>query len=202
MFSYEATAAYKSERCSGSVEIQNSYIEIHNDSSYVNFELSVLVAGYYYANFWINPSRLKNGTYTSFQVLLNDRIIGEIIPQKGDWQSLGLSDDSPIYLCRGENTISVGSALPEIPQIENISISEDLDGATIDGALYKSFRESVLSECFTDDSEDSSDCVDETVAMASDTLSSQDDPLYNFSYSQGHYYKYTFLRDYISIKEK
>lgn len=122
------------------IKIEN---EVSSNESYTNFELSVPVSGNYYVNFWLLPTQLANGSYSTFKVLVNGIYAGQIIPVKGNWQTIGLSDHRMVDLQQGVNVLSVVAEIPEVPEIEFVRLSKTAAKSQISSVAYDSYLSKV-----------------------------------------------------------
>lgn len=113
--------------------------DVLDNESYTNFELTVPSSGYYYVNFWLLPVELADGSFSPFKILINGSDAGQIIPAKGNWQSIGLPDNAKIYLLGGSNIISVVAGLPIVPEVEFLRVSEIAGQAVISSAAYDAY---------------------------------------------------------------
>lgn len=76
----------------GDIVINSSIKEAIGDKTYTKFEINVPQAGSFNFNAWLMATQLKDGTYSSYDVLVNgSKIEGRIAPTRSDWQSIGLT---------------------------------------------------------------------------------------------------------------
>lgn len=64
----------------------------------VNFIVNAPQNGLYYCNFWMLPTTYAGDSCASYDVLLNNKAIGQIVAIHGGWQSLGLDGVPRILL--------------------------------------------------------------------------------------------------------
>lgn len=108
----------------GDVVITNSINETVGNECYTTFQIIAPSEGDYYINFWLLPAKYVDDTYTTFKVLVNGNNVGRIVPTKGNWQSIGLPDNAKVSLNKGENSVSLVTNIPEIPQAEFVRLSK------------------------------------------------------------------------------
>lgn len=85
---------------SGDVRINKSILKVEGDDSYNTFEIDVPQDGYYYLNAWMMIPRQPDGSFLSYNVLLNNTK-SELKTQatKDNWQNVSVTgNDNPIYL--------------------------------------------------------------------------------------------------------
>lgn len=107
-----------------------------------NFEIEVNESGNYYAQFWLQPAKYANGSYTTFKVYVNDELVGTIKPTKGNWQSVSIDKKSTLKLNSGTNVISIATNAPEFPDVESVRLSKDAGVAAFSSKAYDSYLES------------------------------------------------------------
>ena len=123
----------------GDVIITSSTNEIIEDDSYTSFEIEVESAGEYYLNFWLLPAEYENGSLYTYEVLVNGNNAGTIVPAKGNWQSIGLSNNGKVNLQQGKNTISVITEAPNVVEVEFVRLSKTFSKAKISSNAYDSY---------------------------------------------------------------
>lgn len=128
----------------GDAIIKKSTNEVVGNNAIISFEVEVPVAGEYYANFWMFPAKLRDGSFARYSVSVNGNILADkIIPTVGDWQDITLSERKRISLCKGINTIAVIGVIPNIPNVEHIKLSLNLKDAKIDDTRYNSYKSTI-----------------------------------------------------------
>lgn len=121
----------------GDVVISSSTKEVIGNKSYTRFEINAPRSGSYYLNAWLMATKLNDGTYSSYDVLVNGaKIAGRLAPTRGDWQSIGLTTGK-VVLHAGVNTVSIVGTVPEIPEVEFIKLSASNTG--ISSAKYDNY---------------------------------------------------------------
>lgn len=196
----------------GEVAINATIVEVVQDTSHVTFEISSPEAGPFYINFWMCPARRKDGGMREYDVIVNGiREERKISPTHPDWQSIGLSDGKTVFLNKGINSIAIEGHIPDIPQVEFIRLTTKQSEALISDSRYKAYKAEISNERLFDISSDqegiavisndTSDVVsiDETVDLPVDE---QNSPPYNFRYSKGIKYKYTFFKEVYFSKDE
>lgn len=123
----------------GDVIITDLSNETVGNESHAVFNITAPSAGDYYMNFWLLPAKYEDNTYTIFKVLVNGSNVGNIIPDKGNWQSIGLPENKMVALQKGENTIALVTTVPEIPQVEFVRLSKASHKAQISSAAFDSY---------------------------------------------------------------
>lgn len=140
----------------GDVVITSLFNEVVEGLSYTGIEVTAESEGSYYLNFWLLPARLADGSFSSFDVLVNGERAGEIVPIKGNWQSIGLSDNRPVDLQEGRNTISVIARIPQVAEIEFIRMSKEKEKAEISSEKYDDY----LAQAKTGNKDDNTVIID------------------------------------------
>jgi len=187
----------------GDVVLLKSTQKVEDQKSIVSFEIEAPRSGGYYISFWLCPAKLNNGTFASYDVSVNGKNInGKIIPTRGDWHSISLSNGQVIELDEGVNVISVIGTIPDIPSVEHIRMSSIRDNSIIDGSKYDSYKANIIQESRAD-AENNAFAFQTLIA---DTLSNDDNnftqnssprneaPLYDYTYRIGAHVKYTFYK--------
>lgn len=123
----------------GEVIITSSTNEIIENDSYTSFEIEVESAGEYYLNFWLLPAEYEDGSLYAYEVQVNGYNAGAIVPAKGNWQSIGLSNNGKVNLQQGKNTISVITEAPNVVEVEFVRLSKTFSKAKISSNAYDSY---------------------------------------------------------------
>lgn len=187
----------------GAAVIKKNEVIIDGDNAIISFEVEVPVAGEYYANFWMFPTRLKDGSYYNYAVSVNGSILRDkIIPTIGDWHDITLSGNRKISLNKGINTIAVIGDVPDIPNVEHVKLSLHIQDASIDATKYNNYKLATKKA-----SVEYSRRIPSIIPYSGiDTLSfnqisridtqtsTSDDPLYNYEYALGLILRYTFYK--------
>lgn len=85
----------------GEAIIKKSTINVDGDNAIVSFEVDVPATGEYYVNFWMFPTKLKDGSLADYAVSVNGNILKDkIVPTKGDWHDATLLEHRRISLDR------------------------------------------------------------------------------------------------------
>lgn len=127
----------------GDVTIKKSYIKIDGGYAFRIFEIEAPDEGEYYLNSWMMVPRTKEG-YKEFSVIINgEKQIKSIKPEKDGWQSIkiknNLKDPEKIRLVKGLNTVTFGTMLPDIPEVEFVRLSKDINKAEISSEQYDAY---------------------------------------------------------------
>lgn len=187
----------------GDVVIKKNEIIIEGNNAIISFEVEVPVAGEYYANFWMFPTRLKDGSYYNYSVSVNGCILRDRIePTIGDWHDITLSGNRKISLNKGINTIAVIGVVPDIPNVEHVKLSLNMQDASIDAAKYNNYKLAAKRASI-----EYSRGISSVIPYSGvDTLSfnpiyrintqtsTSDNPLYNYKYALGLIIRYTFYK--------
>ena len=115
----------------GDITIESSVNEIIDNESHTYFNIESTSEGDYFINFWLMPAKHKDNTYSTYKVLVNGVFAGDIVPKKGNWQAIGLSNKRIVKLNRGSNTISIVAQMPEVPAVEFVRLSKTMSRASI-----------------------------------------------------------------------
>lgn len=191
----------------GDALIKKSTQKADGDNAITSFEVEVPVAGEYYANFWMFPTKLKDGTLANYAVSVNGSILKDkIVPTIGDWHDATLSGNRKISLNKGVNTIAVIGAVPDIPNVEHIRLSSNIQEAIIDATKYRDYKSEVeeisamnatrknllLQDLKRDTLSFSGTSRLSTVESVAPTI--VDSPLYNYEYALNLMVDYTFYK--------
>lgn len=95
------------------------------------FMVDAPATGNYYMRFWLNPTSSDNISFQAHQVIINDEVVGEIIPTASGWQSIGISEVEKVMLYQGENEIRITGDAIAAPMIDSVRISDDANQAEI-----------------------------------------------------------------------
>ena len=191
----------------GDAVIKKSTQEVNGNNAIVSFEVEVPVAGEYYANFWMFPTKLKDGSFANYTVLVNGVLLEDkIVPAIGDWHGIALSGNGKVSLNKGVNTIAVVGTVPDIPNVEHLKLSSSPQNANIDATKYKVYK----SELEEISARNAAQNALVTTALGTDTLSTSntsrlstvgvaamtttDPPLYNYEYYLSLIIDYTFYK--------
>ena len=121
------------------ITITNPKNEVVDGKSYTIFEINSDKEGDFYVNFWLIPAKYADGSYSVYDVLVNDLLAGKIVPQRGNWQAIGLLGRGKIQLQRGLNRIAVVGIAPEVPEVEFVRLAEKEDAVAISSKSYDSY---------------------------------------------------------------
>lgn len=131
----------------GDVVIKKNTKEVNGDNAITSFEVEVSNTGEYYASFWMFPTKLKDGTFASYDVAVNGNVLTEKLnPTVGDWQSLSLSNNGRIFLKKGANIVSVIGKVPDVPNVEHVKFSVEYAQSRINDNAYKEYKTEVSFE--------------------------------------------------------
>lgn len=185
----------------GDVVIKKNTKEVNGDNAITSFEVEVSNTGEYYASFWMFPTKLKDGTFASYDVAVNGNVLTEKLnPTVGDWQSLSLSNNGRIFLKKGANIVSVIGKVPDVPNVEHVKFSVGYAQSRINDNAYKEYKTEVSSESakFAEDN------AKRVQVLSADTLSneyaimpyaaSSEASLNNYTYALSVPLKYTFYK--------
>ena len=136
----QKTSIQESDRNSmGAITSREFSIRVDEKVSYADFCVKVPEGGDYYVSFWLLPSQLPDKSYSKFNVYVNGKSVGTILPSEENWQSAGLDGKQMINLKKGENTISLSSPLPDIASVEVVRVAKTLQCARISDIAYKNY---------------------------------------------------------------
>ena len=190
----------------GDAVIKKSIQKADGDNAITSFEVEVPVAGEYYANFWMFPTKLKDGTLANYAVSVNGSILKDkIVPTIGDWHDATLLGNRKISLNKGVNTIAIIGAVPDIPNVEHIRLSSNIQDAIIDATKYREYKseiEEISARNATSNILASQTSGGDTLSTSSasklstteTTRASADAPLYNYEYELNLIVDYTFYK--------
>lgn len=191
----------------GDAVIKKATKEVNGDNAIISFEVEAPIAGEYYANFWMFPTKLKDGSYCNYAVSVNGNILKDkIAPTIGDWHDAVLFGNRKISLNKGVNTIAVIGVVPDIPNVEHVKLSLNMQDASIDATKYNNYK----SEIETISARDAAKNALVTTSLGADTLiansisrlstteiattASTEPPLYNYEYALNLIIDYTFYK--------
>lgn len=187
----------------GEVTLLKSFHRVDGTKTMTSFEIEAPRSGRYYISFWLCPPRHNDGTYASYDVSVNDKVIsGRIIPTHGDWQSISLSDGEMIELNEGINTVSVIGTIPDIPSVEHIRVSSTRSNSIIDSSKYDNYKADIIRESTANAERNALTAQ----TFATDTLSNDndiftesvslryEDPRYDYTHRINMSFSYTFYK--------
>ena len=88
------------------------------------FRVEVSFNARYNLKFWIIPSKSDSQYYSTYDVEVDGSSIGSLVAVKGNWQYL-TTEHEGVNLTRGMHEIKVSCPLPEVPEVENVSVFWD-----------------------------------------------------------------------------
>ena len=188
----------------GDAVINRSMVSVKENSAIISFEVDVPTAGEYYANFWMFPTKLKDGSLANYAVSVNGSILKDkIVPTIGDWHDVTLPENRKISLNKGINTIAVIGVVPDIPSVEHVKISSSLENANIDATKYRNYKLSTVRTSV----ENAAKNALASTTLGADTLTAEllsgmtnsrtsenEAPLYDYEYALGLIIRYTFYK--------
>lgn len=127
------------------LSVKGMSLTANDVENFKNFEIEANEAGSYNAQFWVLPAKYDNGSFTKFNVYVNDVFAGAITPQKGNWQSLPLDGGKALKLNRGDNVVSISTNAPETPNVESIRVSKNANAATFSSTGYDNYLSKAMS---------------------------------------------------------
>lgn len=191
----------------GDAVIKKSTKAVDGDNATVSFEVEVSTSGAYYVNFWMFPSTLKDGSLANYAVSVNGNVLADkIVPTVGDWQDITLSTGKRISLSKGINTIAVIGKVPDVPNVEHVKLSSQLQEANIDATEYRSYKSAIEKASARNAAQNAlvanALSTDTLTASGTSKLSSTaiaatpiaENPLYNYEYYAGLNISYTFYK--------
>lgn len=154
--------------------------------------------GDFFANFWVCPTKLSDGSYANYKVSVNGKEVGNLQPTTSDWQYISLGRS--ISLSEGENRVTITGIAPDLPNIEHVYFSSEnvkpIDDTVTEYASYKIFVE---NESRTNAQSN----LDLLTTLGTDTLFKEDaimplatseSPLYDYNYELNATIYYTFYK--------
>ena len=136
-----ANAQYAKLTTNNVVSAKSGMPSAKDGKNFKHFFVDASEAGAYNVNFWLLPAKYANGSFTTFYVYVNNEFAGSIKPEKGGWQQ-GATSGKSLKLKKGENTISVATNAPEMPNVESVRISPKAAAARYATAKYESYVKS------------------------------------------------------------
>ena len=119
--------------------VKNVSYENEYSFMYKDFEVVAPDDGDYYMEFWLIPAEYPDGAYTTFSVFVNDTKVGEITPKTANWQACRVNGNEKVSLYKGINKISIGTLLPEVPNVESVSLAAKDSDARISRLAYDQY---------------------------------------------------------------
>lgn len=186
----------------GDIVINKMSREVINSKAHVSFDITTPASGNYYVNFWLCPSRLADGNYTKYDVLVDGVAVGRISPLIGDWQAISLEEGKSIYLNKGNSIISIIGSLEDFPSVDLIRMSQNAEKAKLSDYTYKEYKRQITLESrkhaeekgmlFTD--RDTLSCYQKYKKTSIFPLPSQSTPPYDADFVIGIGFNYTFYK--------
>ena len=129
----------------GDVVIYSSTKEVTGDESRTIFEFEAKTSGSYALSLWASPVLYPGGNYSSFDVYVNGTKTAEQVKfTKGNWQAVTFPER--VNIEQGVNTIAFSTGKEEIPAIEFIRLSTNVDGAKISSAKYDDYLATITAK--------------------------------------------------------
>ncbi len=125
------------------VEAKHLAPQISNRIGCSNLQIDVPQAGEYYLCFWMLPAKLSNGKLATYEVIVNEQIVGHITPSKPNWQSLSLDGNKKVFLPKGSSVIAITGSEGEIPLVEDVHYGYDLNRCHFSSEAYESYLSQV-----------------------------------------------------------
>lgn len=125
------------------VEAEHLAPQISNGIGCSNLQIDVPQAGEYYLCFWMLPAKLSNGKLATYEVIVNEQIVGHITPSKPNWQSLSLDGNKKVFLPKGSSVIAIAGSAGEIPLVEDVHYGYDLNKCHFSSEAYESYLSQV-----------------------------------------------------------
>lgn len=193
----EKSYATKDRTLGGDAAIIKTIYEVKGEKSYTTFEAEIPSAGDYYVNFWFCPVKSPIGAFYEYDVLVNDKMVGKLVPTHDDWQSISINDKKSIGLPSGMCTISVVGTIPDLPTVEFVRLSKDSKSAQIDGGAYEVYKSEIkrISEARLNQTTPTYSQIGDTIARTRDItlpFPSQSNPPYDALFVIGASVHYTF----------
>ena len=108
---------------SSSGSIDSLVTEIVGNYSYATFHVTVSSARDYYASFWLMGYKRPDGTYSSYEMMIDGVSSGiTISSSKADWQFVSIPNNGKISLSAGSHQIGLRGLKSDIPNVENLSL--------------------------------------------------------------------------------
>jgi hypothetical protein len=129
----------------GDVVINSSTKEATGGKSCTTFEIEANEGGSYALSLWASPVLYPGGNYSAFDVYVNGTKTSEQIKfTKGNWQAIAFPEK--VNVEKGVNTIVFSTGTEEIPAIEFIRLSTDVNRAKISSAKYDDYLATVTAK--------------------------------------------------------
>lgn len=180
------------------ISVVKSTQTVIGNCSYTNFEIEIQVTEKYHVCFWLCPSKHSDGSYTSYDILLDKKMVGKISPTHGDWQSIAMDGDISLPFDKGSHTLSVVGTIPDIPSVENVRLSTSQEQAAFDNSAYNSFKKGMTGKTELASKMNLIRQKIDTLSNQAKTLSfplgPQNNPPYDADYKIHETIKYTFYK--------
>ncbi|MCD7974025.1 MAG: hypothetical protein LUG18_15420 [Candidatus Azobacteroides sp.] len=142
-FSPQRAFYEKNKDIGGDVVIKDLTFDGNETYAYAVFEVDAPRSGNYYLSAWIMGGQKYNGTYLTYDILVNGEESGiNAETREGNWQAMEarkkrIGGKETIALQQGINIISFRGHAPVIPNIEFIRLSMVKEKARISDEAYK-----------------------------------------------------------------
>jgi len=167
--------------------------------------------GDYYLNTWLMGCELGNfgsGKFLEYDLTVNnEKQEDKLTPEKNNWHNVAFKDGvskekKSIKLKMGLNQIIFSCDVPEIPEIEFIRLSKDIDKSEISESNYNLFVDEIKKE-IQERIINPTVKRDTLVSMSKGAYALLDNPGGNYYYHLGATYKYTYYTSvYFSAGQK
>jgi hypothetical protein len=138
------------------------------------------------------PAKHKDGTFSTYKVLVNGSFVGNIVPQKGNWQAISLDNTKTVRLRKGDNIISVVTEIPEVPAVEFVKLAKNSAKAVISSSNYDTYLNKCKSTANMSKDDNSFSLYGDTLSNALMTMSTSTSVWYGLPIAYTFYTKVQF----------
>lgn len=126
---------------SNSLKLERVYYSTDGARNFKHFVYECSKSGNYSCSFWLQASKLVDGSYTSFDVSVRNERVGRILCKSAGWQAVSIEDKDMLFLTQGLNIISISTLCPEFPDVESLRIALPEDFVDFNAEEYKQYVE-------------------------------------------------------------
>lgn len=107
--------------------------------NFKSFQVDADREGEYFAEFWLQSAKYANNKYSQYIVYVNDKYVGYISSNDGNWHSARICGNEKVKLNKGANSITIAALAPEFPEAEAVNVALNSEDASFSSTSYDSY---------------------------------------------------------------
>lgn len=185
----------------GDGTIKQATMTAENNITSITFDIDVPQSGKYNLAFWVCPTQLPDGTFASYNVLVNQVNCGKLAFGTGDWQNVAMQGNPQVLFNKGLNKIVIQGNAPDVPNVEHVRLANSLSKATISNNNYQQYKSELIEivSKVANSNGYRQITIDTTNENSQNRMSVgeftvYEDPLYDYSFELNLPINYTFFK--------